>query len=161
MIKALLVRSISFCSDWPCWVQFWAKLVCCRLQASVCMLLLNRMPCQTECLRIDLLLAQLSSMPAQVVHQSHQVEFILPVAGLPPLTVTEAYQQLMTALLDSHDLDGKCDRVRELMGHIRTRKQEMSRSVCNLHVLFCTVRLCVASVRTKSSCLQRQLRHQV
>jgi len=82
------------------------------------------------------------------------VEVILPVAGLRPLTVTEAYQQLMTALLDSHDLDGKCDRVRELMGHIRTRKQEMSRSVCNLHVLFCTVLFCVSYVRTKSSCLQ-------
>lgn len=49
------------------------------------------------------------------------------VPGLPPETVTEAWLQLMTALVDSQDLDEKCDRVRELMGHIRTRKQEMSR----------------------------------
>ena len=55
------------------------------------------------------------------------------------MTVTEGWQQLMIALVDSHDLDGKCDRVRELMGHIRTRKEEMARSVCNLHVLYCSV----------------------
>ncbi len=69
------------------------------------------------------------------------MEAILSVAGLSPLTVTEAWQQLMTALVDSHDLDGKCDRVRELMGHIRTRKEEMARSVCSLYVLFCTVQV--------------------
>ena len=67
------------------------------------------------------------------------MEVILPVAGLSPLTVTEGWQQLMIALVDSHDLDGKCDRVRELMGHMRTRKEEMARSVCNLHVLFSTL----------------------
>ncbi|KAL0047738.1 hypothetical protein WJX82_010767 [Trebouxia sp. C0006] len=49
------------------------------------------------------------------------------VPGLQPLTVTEGWQQLMIALADSHDLDGKCDRVRELMGHIRSRKEEMAR----------------------------------
>jgi len=74
------------------------------------------------------------------------------------LTVTEAYQQLMDALLDAYDLDGKCDRVRELMGHIRMRKQEMSRSVCNLHVLFCSS---ATYMRIKSYCLQRQLQHQL
>ena len=58
----------------------------------------------------------------------------------------------MTALVDSQDLDEKCDRVRELMGHIRTRKQEMSRSVCNLHVLFCTVRVWPLCRHTHVAC---------
>ncbi|KAL0041855.1 hypothetical protein WJX79_006837 [Trebouxia sp. C0005] len=49
------------------------------------------------------------------------------VPGLQPVTVTEAYQQLITALLDSYNLDGKCDRVRQLMGHLRSCKEEMSR----------------------------------
>ncbi len=86
------------------------------------------------------------------------MRLILPIAGLRPLTVTEAYQQLMDALLDMYDLDGKCDRVRELMGRIRMRKQEMSRSVCSLHVLFCSS---ATYMRNKSYCLQRQLQHQL
>ncbi len=68
------------------------------------------------------------------------------------MTVTEAWQQLMIALVDSHDLDGKCDRVRELMGHIRTRKEEMARSVCNLHVLFCTVQVWPMYIQNHVAC---------
>ncbi|KAA6426405.1 MAG: hypothetical protein FRX49_03516 [Trebouxia sp. A1-2] len=63
---------------------------------------------------------------ADWLHQL-QVEVTLLVAGLQPVTVTEAYQQLITALLDSYNLDGKCDRVRQLMGHLRSCKEEMSR----------------------------------